>query len=108
MFALSFIVVTIYLIILVWFSNAIYYKNPNHKNKDFYHHISIIVAAKNEKKFDYLLLVILDNAYSLDMILELTWDDFFKHKRYNKRMNNYNISITKRLIGDVKVVYERS
>ena len=63
---------------------------------------------KNEKKFDYLLLVILDNAYSLDMILELTWDDFFDYKKFNKRMNNYNISITKKLIGDVKVVYERN
>ena len=34
----------------------------------------------NEKKFDYLLLVILDNSYSLDMILELTWNDFFIFK----------------------------
>jgi hypothetical protein len=61
----------------------------------------------NEKKFDYLLLVILDNSYSLDMILELTWNDFFKFKKFNKRMNNYNISITKILIENVKIVYER-
>ena len=58
---------------------------------------------KNEKKFDFLLIVILNNSYHLDMILELTWDEFFKHKKFNKRMNNYNISVTKKLIGEVKV-----
>ena len=60
---------------------------------------------RNEEKFHYLLIVILDDAYALDMILELTWDDFFKHKKFNRRMNNFNISVTNRLIDSVKVVY---
>ena len=62
---------------------------------------------KNEKKFDYLLIVILDQSYSLDMILELSWEDFFKHKKFNKRMNNYNISITNKLIDEVRIIYEK-
>ena len=41
------------------------------------------------------------------MILELTWNDFFKFKKFNKRMNNYNISITKILMENARVVYER-
>tara|TARA_B110000858_G_C17704085_1_gene427387 strand:+ start:508 stop:999 length:492 start_codon:yes stop_codon:yes gene_type:complete len=61
----------------------------------------------NEKKFDYLLIVVLDNSYSLNMILELTWDDFFKFKKYNKRMDNYNISLTNILINNVNVVYKK-
>ena len=60
---------------------------------------------KNEKKFDYLLIVILDNNYSLDMIIKLTWEDFFKFKKYNKRMNNYNISLTKKLLDEVSLVF---
>jgi hypothetical protein len=63
---------------------------------------------KNEKKFDYLLIVILDNSFSLDMILELSWDDFFKHKKFNSRMSNYNISVTNKLMKDVSVVYEKN
>ena len=59
----------------------------------------------NKQKFHFLLIVVLDNDYSLDMILELTWDDFFKFKKYNKRMNNYNISLTNQLFGEVKVVF---
>ena len=62
---------------------------------------------RNEKKFDYLLIVIIDQSYALDMILELSWEDFFKYKRFNTRMNNYNISITNTLINEVKVVYDR-
>ena len=41
------------------------------------------------------------------MILELTWEDFFKHKKFNKRMNNYNISLINKLIDAVKIVYEK-
>tara|TARA_Y100000816_G_scaffold253695_1_gene205433 strand:+ start:460 stop:963 length:504 start_codon:yes stop_codon:yes gene_type:complete len=61
----------------------------------------------NEKKFDYLLIVILDDEYALDLILELSWEDFFNYKKYNKRMDNYNISVTKKLIQSVKTVYEK-
>ena len=61
---------------------------------------------KNEQKFHYLLIVVLDNRYSLDNILELTWDDFFKFKKYNKRMNNYNISLTNKLFDEVRVIFD--
>ena len=63
---------------------------------------------RNEQKFHYLLIVILDNSYSLDMILELTWDDFIKHKKFNKRMNNFNISLTNKLIDSVKIIYDKN
>jgi len=62
---------------------------------------------RNEKKFDYLLIVILNNSYALDMILELTWDEFFKYKKFNKRMNNFNISLTNILRNSVKLVYKK-
>ena len=59
----------------------------------------------NDKKFDYLIIAILNNSYSLDMLLQLTWDQFFVHKKFNKRMQNYNISITKKIINSVEVLY---
>ena len=61
----------------------------------------------NVKKFDYLIIVILDTSYSVDMILELTWNDFMENKRFNKRMNNYNVSLTKKLVQSVKIIYEK-
>tara|TARA_Y100000768_G_C23835301_1_gene613413 strand:+ start:367 stop:879 length:513 start_codon:yes stop_codon:yes gene_type:complete len=61
----------------------------------------------NEKTFDYLVIVILDEEYGVDKMLELSWDDFMKHKSYNSRMNNYNISITKKLTEKFKVIYKK-
>ena len=60
---------------------------------------------KNIKSFDFLLIVILDNDYQLELVLELTWNDFFKFKSYNKRMKSYNISITKNIINYGKKIY---
>lgn len=62
----------------------------------------------NEQKFKYLLIVILNDDYSLDMILELTWEEFFKYKKFNRRMNNYNISLTNSLINSVKIIFENN
>ena len=36
---------------------------------------------KNERKFNYLLIVVLDQSYTLDVILQLSWEDFFKFKK---------------------------
>jgi len=62
----------------------------------------------NEKTFEYLIICILDDYYSLSMILELTWNDFIKFKKFNKRMNNFQVSVTQKLIDEVKVVYKKS
>ena len=40
------------------------------------------------------------------MMLQLTWDEFFQYKKFNKRMNNYNISVTKTLINNVEVIFD--
>ena len=62
---------------------------------------------RNERKFDFLLIVILDREYSLDMILELTWEDFLHHKKFNKRMKNYSVSVSNKLIDLVRVIYNK-
>ena len=60
----------------------------------------------NERKFHYLIIAILDQKFSLQMMLQLTWDEFFKYNKFNKRMNNYNISVTKTLISNVEVIFD--
>ena len=61
----------------------------------------------NEKTFDYLIIVILDVEYGVDKMLELSWDDFMKYKSFNSRMNNFNISVTKKLTEKFKVIYKK-
>ena len=61
----------------------------------------------NKKTFDYLIIVILDEEYGVDKMLELTWNDFMKYKSHNTRMNNYNISVTKKLTDEFKIIYKK-
>ncbi len=61
----------------------------------------------NNPTFHFLIIVILDDKYNVDSILELTWDDFFKNKKYNKRMNNFNISLTKKIRDKFTVIYKK-
>ena len=61
---------------------------------------------ENNKYFHYLIVAILDNSYKLDILIELTWEEFFKYKSYNKRMNNYNISLSKKIIESSKIIYD--
>ena len=49
----------------------------------------------------------LDFEYSVDKILELSWDDFSKYKKYNKTMNNFQISVTNKMIDEYKIVYKK-
>ena len=61
----------------------------------------------NIKTFDFLIIVILDHNFHVDKILELSWDDFYKYKKFNKRMNNFNISVTKKITDKFKVIYRK-
>jgi len=63
---------------------------------------------KNEKIFDYLVIVTLDSSWQVDRILELTWEDFMKNKKFNSRMENYAVSVTNKLINKFTIIYKKS
>ena len=57
--------------------------------------------------FEYVVIVKLDEMYQPELILELDWDAFFKHKRWHSRINAYNLILSKSLIEDGKIIYQR-
>lgn len=59
-----------------------------------------------EKKFEYVLIVIIDKYYKPKKITELTWEQFLEFRRWHKTMRAWNLSITKDLIGAAKIVFE--
>lgn len=61
---------------------------------------------KDPKKFEYVLICKFDVDYTLEMILELTWDQFIEYKRWHSRALAWNLSITKELIDAGKIVYQ--
>lgn len=61
----------------------------------------------DEIKFEYVIIVIFDEDYQMDKILQLNWSQFLTLKSWHSRMQAWNLSITNKLIGESKVIYER-
>lgn len=60
-----------------------------------------------EKKFEYLIIVVLDESYELEKIIELTWEQFMKNKLWHSRMNAFIISLSKHLYNDAKIIFDK-
>ena len=58
------------------------------------------------QKFEYVVIVCLDEKYKLKKILELTWQQFLEHKRWHKTMNAWNLSITKKLMEQTRTIFQ--
>ncbi len=60
-----------------------------------------------EKKFEYLIIVVV-NAYQPELVIELTWEDFFELKKWHSTMRAFNISLTKTVLEKSKIIFEKS
>jgi len=59
----------------------------------------------SEKRFDYLVVVVLDEYYQPVKILEASWEAVNRHKKYHKTMKAFNISLTEKFMNECRVVY---
>jgi len=57
------------------------------------------------QKFEYVIIACFDDTFRLTKILELTWSQFLNHKRWHTRMRAWNLSVTKNLLNNCKVIY---
>ena len=57
------------------------------------------------QKFEYVIIIKLTDDFELEKILELTWDEFIKNKKWHSRMQAWNLSYSNKLIGSVKTIY---
>lgn len=62
----------------------------------------------DQKKFEYVLICKFDSDYTLEMILELTWDQFVENKKWHSRTLAWNLTLTKELIKTGIIVYSKS
>lgn len=60
----------------------------------------------SEKKFEYVIIVQLFRDYRLKMMLELTWDQFLKYKKWHSTMRAWNISVTRALLNESKIIID--
>ena len=61
-----------------------------------------------EKKFEYVIIVQIFRDYRPKRILELTWEQFLKHKKWHSTMRAWNLSVTKALLNDAKVIMDNT
>jgi hypothetical protein len=59
-----------------------------------------------EKKFEYVIIVQIDKGYMPKRIIELSWSQFLKFRKWHKTMRAWNISITKDLLKEARMIYE--
>jgi hypothetical protein len=64
------------------------------------------ISGQELQKFEYVIIACFDDSYKLTKILELTWALFLEYKGWHKTMNAWNLSITKKLLENCKLVYE--
>ena len=64
-------------------------------------------SIQDIQKFEYVIIVKFDKDYQLEGIYELNWNTFIKYKRWHSRMNAWNLSLTKNLIYDSKIIYKK-
>lgn len=61
-------------------------------------------VPEKERKFEYVIVVMIDKYYDLVKMLELSWDQFLKYRKWHKTMRAWNLSLTKQLCEEAKLI----
>ena len=61
----------------------------------------------DRQKFEYVIICKFDDNYELQTVLEMDWNTCLKNKRWNSRIHAWNLSLTKKLYEQCKVVYKK-
>jgi hypothetical protein len=59
-----------------------------------------------EKKFEYIIIVQIYKNYKPKRILELTWEQFLKFRKWHSTMRAWNLSVTKSLVSEAKIILD--
>lgn len=61
-----------------------------------------------EKKFEYVIIVQIFKDYRPKRILELSWEQFLKFKRWHSTMRAWNLSVTKSVLEEAKIILDNT
>lgn len=62
-------------------------------------------TEQEEKKFEYLIIVMINEFFEPVKIIECAWATFLKHKRWHKTTRAWNISVTSQLEKEFKLIF---
>lgn len=61
---------------------------------------------RDKQLFEYVLIVLLAEDWSLESIYQLAWADFVKVRSWDKRMNAWYVAISARTLGVATLVFQ--
>lgn len=61
-----------------------------------------------EKKFEYVIIVQIFKDYRPKRILELTWEQFLKFKKWHSTMRAWNLSVTQLMLAEAKIIIDNT
>ena len=61
-------------------------------------------VPEKERKFEYVIVVLIDKHYDLVKMIELNWVQFLKYRKWHKTMRAWNVSLTKQLCDEAKTI----
>ncbi|MBP9866608.1 MAG: hypothetical protein KBC41_00830 [Candidatus Pacebacteria bacterium] len=59
-----------------------------------------------DKKFEYVVIVQIYKNYKPKKILELSWGQFLKFRKWHSTMRAWNLSVTKSLVSEAKTILD--
>ena len=63
---------------------------------------------EEKQKFEYVIIVLFSEIFELEKIIEIDLNQFLSLKRWHKTMRGWNISVTKQLIENSKIIWSRT
>ncbi|WP_235600018.1 hypothetical protein [Alkalihalobacillus trypoxylicola] len=57
------------------------------------------------QKFEYIIVMKFYEGYVLEKIIELSWINFLKNKKWHSKVRAWNLTVTQKLINNSKIVY---
>lgn len=61
-----------------------------------------------DKKFEYVIIVQIFKDLTPKRIIELDWNQFVKFKKWHSTMRAWNISVTKKLLSEAKIIIDNT
>ena len=65
------------------------------------------IQVIKKQSFDYVVICKLDHDFSLEAIYQLDWETFLRHKKWAKSLGTWNLTLTKKMISECKILYKR-
>mgnify|MGYP001377413304 CR=1 FL=1 len=60
-----------------------------------------------KQKFEYVVIVLFKGDFELDKIIEISWEQLLKYKRWHKTMRGWNLTVSKTLIQESKIIFSK-